>query len=201
MGSESLIRDSSGAELGAFNTTVGGAGFVRIDRDLNRPVSNEISTNVEREITNGLSARVSYVYKNMRDIWGEDDTIRNGSFTVPFTVNDPGVDGIAGNGDDQTFQTFDRAATVGLDRVYTNPEGYDADFQSVEVALNRRMMGKGSLLPPRGMTWTKMQTVATATTPGPTCYTRAYSFRPVDRLFGDEFGREWSNEMEPKVRN
>lgn len=189
----------SGAELGAFNTTVGGAGFVRIDRDLNRPVSNEISTNVEREITNGLSARVSYVYKNMRDIWGEDDTIRNGSFTVPFTVNDPGVDGIAGNGDDQTFQTFDRAAAVGLDRVYTNPEGYDADFQSVEVALNRRMMGKWMLLTSAGMTWSKMQHVSTATTPVPTGYTRAYSFRPVDRLFGDEFGRETSMVWNYKV--
>ncbi len=187
------------AELGAFNTTVGGAGFVRIDRNLNRPVSNELSTSLEREVTTGLSARVSYVYKNMRDIWGEDDTIRNGSFTVPFTVNDPGPDGVAGTGDDQQFQTFDRAPGVGLDRVYTNPEGFDADFNTVEVALNRRMTGKWMLLTSAGMTWSKMQHVSTATTPTPTGYTRAYSFRPVDRLFGDEFGRETSTTWNYKV--
>ncbi len=189
----------SPAELGAFNTTVGGAGFVRIDRSINRPVSNEFSTNVERELVTGLSARVSYVYKNMRDIWGEDDTVRNGSFTIPFTVNDPGPDNVVGTGDDQTFQTFDRPAGIGQDRVYTNPEGFDADFNTIEVALNRRMLGKWMLLTSAGMTWSKMQHVSTATTPVPTGYTRAYSFRPVDRLFGDEFGRETSTVWNYKV--
>ncbi len=44
-----------------------------------------------------------------------------------------------------------------------------------------------------------MQHVSTATTPVPTGYTRAYSFRPVDRLFGDEFGRETSMVWNYKV--
>ncbi len=186
----------SPAELGAFNTTVGGAGFVRIDRGLNRPVSNELSTNLERELTTGLSARVSYVYKNMRDVWAESDTIRAGAYTVPFTINDPGPDGVAGTGDEQTFQSFDRPGGIGLDRVYTNPEGFDADFNTVEVALNRRMLGKWMLLTSAGMTWSKMQHFSTTT---PTGYTRAYSFRPADRLFGDEFGRETSNVWNYKV--
>jgi hypothetical protein len=186
----------SPAELGAFNTTVGGAGFVRIDRGLNRPVSNELSTSLERELTTGLSARVSYVYKNMRDVWAESDTIRAGAYTVPFTINDPGPDGVAGTGDEQTFQSFDRPGGIGLDRVYTNPEGFDADFNTVEVALNRRMLGKWMLLTSAGMTWSKMQHFSTTT---PTGYTRAYSFRPADRLFGDEFGRETSNVWNYKV--
>ena len=49
------------------------------------------------------------------------------------------------------------------------------------------------------MTWSKMQHVSTATTPVPTGYTRAFSFRPVDRLFGDEFGRETSMVWNYKV--
>ena len=40
----------SPAELGAYQTSTGGAGNVRVDRDLVRPTSNEISVNVEREI-------------------------------------------------------------------------------------------------------------------------------------------------------
>ena len=186
----------SPAELGAFNTTVGGAGFVRIDRGLNRPVSNELSTNIERELTTGLSARVSYVYKNMRDVWGESDTIRAGAYTIPYTINDQGPDNVRGTADDQTFQSFDRPGGIGLDRVYTNPEGFDADFNTVEVALNRRMLGKWMLLTSAGMTWSKMQHFSTTT---PTGYTRAYSFRPADRLFGDEFGRETSNVWNYKV--
>ena len=42
---------SSPQELGAFQSTQGGAGFVRVDRDLARPTSDEISLNLEREIT------------------------------------------------------------------------------------------------------------------------------------------------------
>jgi hypothetical protein len=189
----------SPAELGAFNTTVGGAGFVTIDPDINRPVTHELSTNVERELLTGLSARVSYVFKGVRDIWAEDDPIRNGAFTVPVTIVDPGPDNVLNTGDEQTFQTFDRPATVGQQRIYTNPEGYDADFQTVEVALNRRMMGKWMLLTSAGFTWSKMQHVSNLATPTPTGYTRFYSFRPVDRLFGDEFGRETSTVWNYKV--
>ncbi|MEZ5416559.1 MAG: carboxypeptidase regulatory-like domain-containing protein [Vicinamibacterales bacterium] len=179
----------SPAELGAFNSTQGGAGNVRIDRDLNRTVSNELSTNLERELTTAFSARVSYVYKNMRDIWAEDDAIRNGAFTVPFTINDPGADNIAGTADDQTFQTFDRPSSTPQDRVYTNPDGYDADFHNVELALNRRFMGKWMLLTSAGMTWSTMQHYSTTRPDG---YSRAFSFRPADRLFGDDQGRETS---------
>ncbi|MGD9904685.1 MAG: carboxypeptidase regulatory-like domain-containing protein [Vicinamibacterales bacterium] len=189
----------SPAELGAFNTTVGGAGFVRIDRDLNRPVTHELSTNVERELVTGLSARASYVFKGVRDIWAEDDPIRNGAFTSPITITDRGPDNLPGTGDEQTFQTFDRARDVGQDRVYTNPEGYGADFHTVEFALNRRFSGRWMMLTSFGYTWSTMQHVHNATTPTPTGYTRFYSFRPVDRLFGDEFGRETSTVWNYKV--
>src|SRR4029453_23203 len=62
-------------ELGNLVQTVGGAGLVRVDPDIKRPLSNEISTSVEREIVPGLSGRVSYVYKNLRDVWNEVDVI------------------------------------------------------------------------------------------------------------------------------
>ena len=65
--------------------TVGGAGFVRVDRSLIRPSGNELSTNVEREIVQGLSGRVSYVYKNLRNVWGEVDVLRAPSYTIPFS--------------------------------------------------------------------------------------------------------------------
>ncbi len=42
-----------------------------------------------------LSGRVSYVYKNMRNVWGEIDAIRAPAYTVPFTINDPGPDSLA----------------------------------------------------------------------------------------------------------
>jgi hypothetical protein len=166
-------------ELGAFNSTQGGAGFVRIDRGLIRPTNLEVSTNLEREIRENLSGRVSYVYKNMRNVWAEQDAIRTPAYRTPYTIADPGPDGVAGTGDDKTFQTFDRPATIGTDRVYTNPDNNKADFQNVEFAVNRRFSGKWMLLSSFGYTWSNMLHDTTG-------YQRFYSYRPARRLFGED---------------
>jgi hypothetical protein len=172
----------SGAELGAFQTTTGGAGFVTVDRDLTRPTSDEISLNLEREISSGLSGRVSYVYKNMRNVWGEVDVIRDAAYTVPFTINDPGPDRTLGTGDDQTLQTFALAAGTGTQRTYTNSDDNNADFQNVEFAINRRFSGKWMMLASYGMTWSTM-------IHGDTGGGRAFAYRPEDQIWGDN-GRE-----------
>ena len=83
-------------ELGTFVSTQGGGGFVRIDRELERPTTNEISVNMERELKESLSGRVSYVYKNMRNVWGEIDEVRTPSYTIPFSFVDPGPDNVLG---------------------------------------------------------------------------------------------------------
>lgn len=181
---------SSPAELGAFQSTQGGGGFVRVDRNITRPKSNEISLNLEREITTGLSGRASWVYKNMRNVWGEIDVTRAAAYTVPFTISDPGPDRVAGTGDDQTFQTRALAAGVGTDRVYTNNENADADFHTMEFALNRRFANKWMLLSSFGYTWSTMVHTATAG--------RTVVYRPFDLMFGDN-GRETSTTWNYKV--
>jgi hypothetical protein len=168
-------------ELGAFNATQGGAGFVRVDRNLKRPTSNEVSLNLEREITGGLSGRASYVYKNMRNVWGEYDTLRGPAYTIPVTIIDPGPDNnLATTADNQTFQTFDRPV-IGQDRVYTNIPDANADFHTVEFALNRRFAGNWMLLTSFGYTWTTMLHDTT----GYGRLTNNQNFLPVRRLFGD----------------
>ncbi len=179
-------------EIGRFISTQGGAGFVRIDRDLVRPTNNEVSVNVERELREGLSGRASYVYKNMRNIWAEIDTIQTPAYTVPFTISDPGPDNRLGTGDEQTFQTFDRPAGLGEDRVYTNPEGNDADFHTAELAVNRRFSGRWMMLTSFGYTWSTMLHDTTG-------FGRFFSYRPARRLFGDEDGHETSTFWNYKI--
>ena len=171
------------SELGRLISTQGGGGFVRIDRELKRPTASELSVNVEREIVPALSGRVSYVYKNIRNLWGEIDAIRTPAYTVPFTIVDRGPDNITGTGDDQTFQTFDRPASIGSDRVWTNPEDNKADFSTVEVALNRRFQGKWMLLTSFGYTW--LNQIHGSSTTFSATQAQNYSYRPSDRLFGD----------------
>jgi hypothetical protein len=183
-------------ELGTFVQTVGGAGFVRVDRDLVRPTSNEVSVNVERELREALSGRVSYVYKNMRNMWGEIDAVRTPAYTVPITITDPGADGRPGTSDEQTFQTFDRPASIGSDRVFTNPDdNRNADFHTVEFAANRRFSGKWMMLSSFGYTWSSMLHDTTG-------YGRlesATAYRPARRMFGDEEGIETSTTWNYKI--
>ena len=168
---------SSPAELGAFQSSGGGGGLVRVDRDLIRPTSNEVSLNLEREVATGLSARASWVYKNMRNVWGEVDVLREAGYTVPFTINDPGVDRVVGTADDQTFQTKALAAGTGTDRVYKNDERNNADVHTAEFALNRRFSGKWMMLTSFGYTWSTMNHAASGA--------RSFVYRPFDQLFGD----------------
>jgi hypothetical protein len=181
----------SPAELGAYQTSTGGAGFVRVDRDLVRPTTHEISTNLEREITTGLSGRASYVYKNMRNVWGEVDLVRAAAYTVPFTISDVGADRIAGTSDDQRFQTRALAAGTGQDRTYTNSAANNADFHNVEFALNRRFSGRWMLLSSFGYTWSTMNHSQAGG--------RSFVYRPFDMMFGDENGRETSTLWNYKV--
>ena len=181
---------SSPAELGAFQSTQGGGGFVRVDRDLTRPTSNEVSFNLEREISTGLSGRASWVYKNMRNVWGEIDVVRAAGYTVPFTINDPGADRVVGTADDQQFQTRALAAGTGTDRVYTNSDRNNADFHTAEFALNRRFSGKWMMLTSFGYTWSTMVHSQTAG--------RTFVYRPFDLMWGDE-GRETSTLWNYKI--
>jgi hypothetical protein len=160
-------------ELGRFVQTVGGAGFVRIDRDMIRPSGNELSTNLEREIVPGLSGRVSYVYKNLRNVWGEIDVARAPLYTIPITITDPGPDNTLNTGNEQRLDTFDRPASAPSDRVYTN--AFDSDYHTVEMGINRRFANGWMVLTSFGYTWR---------------YDGSENYRPFDRMFLDENGQE-----------
>jgi hypothetical protein len=184
------------SELGTLNSTQGGGGFVRIDRGLNRPTASEMSVSVEREIVPAVSGRVSYVYKNIRNLWGEIDAIRTPAYTVPYTIVDIGADNVTGTSDDQRFSTFDRPANIGSDRVYTNPANNKADFNTMEVAVNRRFQDKWMLLTSFGYTW--MNQVHGSSTTVSSGAGQAFSYRPSDLMFGDN-GYETSTLWNYKV--
>ena len=126
----------------------------------------------------------------MRNVWGEIDTTRDAAYTVPFTINDPGADRVVGTADDQTFQTLALPAGTGTTRVYTNNPDANADFQNVEVAVNRRFSGKWMMLASYGMTWSTMNHSQTGG--------RQTVYRPVDQMWGDN-GHETSTLWNYKI--
>ena len=183
-------------ELGRLISTQGGGGFVRIDRDLIRPKAQEVSVNIERELIPALSGRASWVYKNTRNVWGELDAVRTPAYTVPFTFVDPGPDNVRGTADDQSFNTLDRPASIGSDRVYTNPPDNHADYNTIEFALNRRFTGRWMLLTSFGYTW--LNQIHGSSTTVSSGNGQTFSYRPVDLMFGDH-GYETSTLWNYKV--
>lgn len=144
-------------ELGNFIQTVGGGGFVTVDPNLKRPYGEELSGHYEQELREGFSGRLSYVYKNIRDDWAEVDLARVSAQTVAVNVADRGPDGILGNADDAQRTLYDIPAGTGTQRFFTNPDdpSYDSDYNTVEMALNRRFRGGWMLLTSFEYTWLK----------------------------------------------
>jgi len=182
-------------ELGVFRQALGNAGAVEVDDNLKRPYSQEFSGHLEREIVSGLSGRVSYVYKQVRDEWVEIDPTRAAAMTIPFPYLDIGADGVAVTADDQTLDLLDRPANTPQTRLYTNPTdpSYNSDFQTVEFAINRRFAGGWMLLTSFGYTWLDQFHADTTGTGALDALSQVkeYNWRPSQRLFGDE-GKETS---------
>ncbi|MCA1563114.1 MAG: carboxypeptidase regulatory-like domain-containing protein [Acidobacteria bacterium] len=185
-------------ELGAFITTTGGGGFVTVDPNLERPYGDEISTHYEQELREGLSGRVSYVYKNLRNEWAEVDLARVSAQTVSVSRTDRGPDGVLGNADDQQVTLYDVPAGTPNQRFFTNPTdpAYDSDYQSIEVALNRRFRNGWMLLTAFEYTWldqfhgpTSTTSVLSAAGNG-----KAYSWNRNLR-FGEETSTVWNYKL------
>jgi hypothetical protein len=189
-------------ELGLFRSTEGGAGFVEVDDNIRRPYSQELSTHLEREITNGLSGRVSYVYKNVRDEWVEIDPNRFAAMTVPINVTDIGADGVAGTGDDSVLALVDRPSGTAQNRFLTNPTdpAFNSDFHTVEFAVNRRFANRWMVLTSYAYTWLNQFHAAVTGTGAldALATARTYNWRPNQRLFGDE-GKETSTIWNYKI--
>ncbi len=146
-------------ELGAFLRTRGGAGFVRVDRNLEPAYGDELSFHVEHELQQNFSLRGSYVYKNRRNGWGEVDLARYDEYSIPFRYNDIGADNVAGSGDEQVIDLFDRVAGLPSDRTLTNPGNVEGmpdnagDYHTFEVGVNKRFSDKWLLLTSFEHTW------------------------------------------------
>jgi hypothetical protein len=144
------------AEIGAFVRTLdAAAGAVTVDPDLKRPYGDEVSTHFEQEIAAGLSGRVSYVYKNIRNEWDDIDINRVGKFTTPVTLTEPGPDGRSGTPDDQPVQLLDLQAGTTERRMFTNIPEFDSDFHTIEFAVNRRFNNRWMALSSFEYTWRK----------------------------------------------
>ena len=151
-----LFQD--GAERGASAGCTGGTSNVSVDPNLKNSHTDEFSTWLERSLGQSVGVRVGFVYKMDRDGYQQENPNRpKSAWNVPVTVTDPGLDGRAGTADDRTgIPAFAlspvNAALPVVARVF-NPEGFTADYKSIDISLNKRFSKKWSMVTSFINTW------------------------------------------------
>jgi len=145
------------------------AGAISVDPNLEQPSSTQSTAFVEQQLTEGVAARAGFVYLSVKNQTGTAQPLRPPSaYTVPFTVNDAGVDGIAGTADDavRTFYGIPNALISGCagatavtptclyptNQVVANAPN-NGQYKTVEFSLSKRQSHNYSVNAGFGYTW------------------------------------------------
>jgi hypothetical protein len=137
-------------EQGATPTAQALAGAIRLDPNIESPITHESSVWLERQLSDTMGMRVGYVYKtqdNLIATYVPGRSVLNGAYSVPFPFTDIGVDGIRGTADDSVITLLgmpaSQAANFPLDQVVMNVPRAE-NFKTFEISTNRRYSNKWS---------------------------------------------------------
>jgi Carboxypeptidase regulatory-like domain len=145
-------------EQGAVLSRIGGASTVQLDPNLKNSYTDEFTIFAEQELPGQVGIRAGYVQKMDRNGYQQSNANRPlDAYNVPVTVTDNGPDGVANTGDESQVAALNlNAAALAapiVNRVF-NPDGFEADYKSIEVALNKRFSRKWGAVGSFVHTWT-----------------------------------------------
>jgi hypothetical protein len=146
------------------------SGSVLVDPNLKQPGSTQATAYLERQLTEGVGARVGFVYYTVRD---QTNTYQNqrpaSAYSVPFTFVDRGPDNIVGSADDQnlTFYGIPTALISGCAASVVTPtptcqfpttqmlmnQPQNGKYKTFELSINKRQSHNYSLGGGFGYTW------------------------------------------------
>jgi hypothetical protein len=135
----------------------GGSANTFIDADLENSYTDEASFFIERALLPDLGIRVGYVWKKDYNGWQQmNDARPHSAFNVPVTIIDPGPDGsLATTADNGTLSLFDLDdPTRGTRNVVRNVDGYEGDYNTLEISANKRYSNRWSMNASFSHTWT-----------------------------------------------
>jgi hypothetical protein len=124
------------------------AGTIQLDPNITSPYSHDASIYLERQVSDSIGARVGFVYKTEDDLIAQYNPGRPiSAYTVPYSVVDPGVDGIANTADDGRINLLgvpnsaDVNTRFPLTNVTQNTPRFSR-YKTVEVSMNRRLSNR-----------------------------------------------------------
>jgi hypothetical protein len=115
-----------------------------IDPEFSRPWTDEYTAGVDHELVPTVRFSAVFTYRR------EDNPIATFNPTFPFATTlssraDSGRDGVAGTGDDGTFQFYDRLSATNRTRVTNDPTGLQT-YKGIELTATKRMSNRWQML-------------------------------------------------------
>jgi len=133
-------------EEGDLLSTSGGT-TNQVDPDLGQPRTDELIVGIDNELANQTRLSVNFAYRKKTNLVAMVNTgAPDATAWVSVPAIDPGRDGVAGTGDDQTIQVFNRRSEFTDQYTETNPDGFDGDFKGLEVVLQKRFANRWQFL-------------------------------------------------------
>jgi hypothetical protein len=145
------------------------AGTISVDPNIKQPYSNQVTAYLEQQITEGVGARVGFVYLGVRNQTGTFQPLRPASaYTVPFSVIDVGPDGVVGTSDDvtRTYYGIPNSLISNCTNVVTptptcqyptnqviQNSADNGTYKTVEFSLSKRQSHNYSVSAGLGYTW------------------------------------------------
>jgi len=161
---------------------------IQVNPDAKQPGSTQATVYLERQITEGVGARVGFVYYSVHDQINTIQPLRPASaYTAPFTFADIGPDNIRGTADDQNVTLYGIPTSLisGCSASVTAPTPtcayptnslitdtpQNGKYKTLELSINKRQSHNFSLGGGFGYTWQHDFPIAFAATPnGPFDY-------------------------------
>ena len=115
--------------------------FPRFDGDANRPYSDEFNIGIDHQLLRDFAVSVSYHRRQHRNGLGVIDLARPASAYTPVqrTYTDGGAQTI-------TAYSLDPALTSRRDRLITNVDVLESDYDGVQFSFNKRMSDRWQML-------------------------------------------------------
>ncbi|HYU77458.1 MAG TPA: carboxypeptidase regulatory-like domain-containing protein [Vicinamibacterales bacterium] len=133
------------------------ANNIKIDQNLKQPTSKQTTVYLERQLTEGVGARVGFVYYTVKDQIAQFQPFRPASaYTVPFTIADRGADNVLGTADDANLTFYgipnSQIANFPNTSVVMNTPN-NGQYKTLEFSMNKRHSANYSLGASFGYTW------------------------------------------------
>jgi hypothetical protein len=149
-------------EQGRLISTLGGAAATTFDSAMQDTFQHQLMMFVEREAAPGLALRTGFVWKGVRQTYGQVNVNRPlSAYNVPVTIQDPGPDGIHGGGTFTAYNLSAAALSLPVVNITENLANTNGNYYTWELTAVRRQSAGWSMLATFAETWSDAAALGT----------------------------------------